>query len=259
MGDFKQFSFSPKTQEELNNYVYMLVDPRDNKVFYVGKGQGNRAFDHARNALKEADGQNDKSDIIKSILKDGKEVLIYIVRHGLADEKTAFEIESTLIDLFSENHWEAKLANIQKGHEQKLKGIETAEEIEKRYSAPELNLEKLKASGKKIIFIKINKTYDILDSYTATRISWPVNIRRANKADYIVSVYHGLIVAIFKADENGWRPYEPKPKRNFFEGYEVAQPFRNKDDEQIYSALYGKLLPKSSRKQQLPFGYLPKD
>ena len=25
-------------------YVYHLIDPRDDSVFYVGKGQGNRSF-----------------------------------------------------------------------------------------------------------------------------------------------------------------------------------------------------------------------
>ena len=36
--------FSQKTQEELKSYVYILIDPRDNKIFYVGKGYGNRVF-----------------------------------------------------------------------------------------------------------------------------------------------------------------------------------------------------------------------
>ncbi len=38
--------FSQKTQEELKYYVYTLIDPRDNKIFYVGKGKGNRVFYH---------------------------------------------------------------------------------------------------------------------------------------------------------------------------------------------------------------------
>lgn len=34
--------FSDKTIEELGYYVYSLTDPRNNKIFYIGKGCGNR-------------------------------------------------------------------------------------------------------------------------------------------------------------------------------------------------------------------------
>ena len=35
--------FSVKALDALNGfYVYALIDPRDNKVFYIGKGNGNR-------------------------------------------------------------------------------------------------------------------------------------------------------------------------------------------------------------------------
>ena len=32
-------------------YVYALVDPRDDAVFYVGKGTGQRLLSHGREAL----------------------------------------------------------------------------------------------------------------------------------------------------------------------------------------------------------------
>ena len=47
--------FSQKVQEELGYYVYCLVDPRDKRVFYVGKGVGNRVFAHANDALELED------------------------------------------------------------------------------------------------------------------------------------------------------------------------------------------------------------
>ena len=34
-------------------YVYVLIDPRDNEVFYVGKGQGERAFQHERDVISQ--------------------------------------------------------------------------------------------------------------------------------------------------------------------------------------------------------------
>src|SRR5713226_3424238 len=42
--------FSPKFIEKLGYYVYLYIDPRDSTIFYVGKGQGNRAFSHLSDA-----------------------------------------------------------------------------------------------------------------------------------------------------------------------------------------------------------------
>ena len=35
-----------------NYYVYYLINPIDNKIFYVGKGYGNRMYDHEKFVLK---------------------------------------------------------------------------------------------------------------------------------------------------------------------------------------------------------------
>ena len=35
-------SFKQSVIEGLKYYFYALVDPRDNRIFYVGKGTGNR-------------------------------------------------------------------------------------------------------------------------------------------------------------------------------------------------------------------------
>jgi len=37
---------SQSTIEKLGYYVYALIDPRNKKVFYVGKGKGNRIYAH---------------------------------------------------------------------------------------------------------------------------------------------------------------------------------------------------------------------
>ena len=42
--------FNAYIQEKLGWYVYCLRDPRDKKIFYIGKGKGNRVFAHANNA-----------------------------------------------------------------------------------------------------------------------------------------------------------------------------------------------------------------
>ena len=41
-------SFPPEVARRLKTYVYRLIDPRNGETFYVGKGQGNRVFNHIR-------------------------------------------------------------------------------------------------------------------------------------------------------------------------------------------------------------------
>jgi hypothetical protein len=54
--------FSSKIIKELKHYVYLLSDPQNNEIFYVGKGVGNRVFSHLNDSSK-----NDKTDKIKEI------------------------------------------------------------------------------------------------------------------------------------------------------------------------------------------------
>ena len=42
--------FDEKTKSELRYYVYLLVNPETKTPFYVGKGIGNRVFNHLKDA-----------------------------------------------------------------------------------------------------------------------------------------------------------------------------------------------------------------
>ena len=109
-------NFSQSVIENIAHYVYVLVDPRNNKIFYVGEGKGNRVFNHVHDAI---DGDRDslKLDTIRDIMSEGLEVIHYIVRHGLSEE-VALEIESTLIDFltYSDFNLESVLSNVVAGH-----------------------------------------------------------------------------------------------------------------------------------------------
>lgn len=76
--------FSPLAQEALGDYVYLLINPLDDKIFYVGKGKYNRVFDHAK-ATPLDWMKSDKLDIIREIIDKGKKVKYYILRYGMAN------------------------------------------------------------------------------------------------------------------------------------------------------------------------------
>jgi hypothetical protein len=50
--DLEALAFAPGVAERLGYYIYALRDPRVGEIFYVGKGKGDRAFQHARHAKK---------------------------------------------------------------------------------------------------------------------------------------------------------------------------------------------------------------
>ena len=51
----RPIEFKQTVINRLNYYVYCLVDPRDNRIFYIGKGHGNRVFQHAACAMSSTD------------------------------------------------------------------------------------------------------------------------------------------------------------------------------------------------------------
>jgi len=221
-------NFSQSTQVGLKHYVYALVNPIDDKIFYIGKGCGNRAFDHAKAAITSVN-PSEKLKLIQDIINKGKDVEVLILRHGLKSEAEAFMVESVLIDILTNPETKkrcinAKMKNVQSGHYMRVYGIHTAVDLEAQYGNKPLGTVK-----EKLIVININKTYNDpnVSIYDATRKSWVLNKKRADNAEYILSEYKGVIRAVFKMDENKWQPLQNsigKNQRYYFSGQEVLDP-----------------------------------
>ena len=112
IGPGAEADLPPEVAERIGPfYVYVLIDPRDNTVFYVGKGTGQRLLSHGREALLKADAgpRSDKVARIREIRASGVEPRTDIVRHGI-EEHEAFLIEAALIDCLDD------LSNAVAGH-----------------------------------------------------------------------------------------------------------------------------------------------
>jgi hypothetical protein len=99
-------TFDPRVlrqvSDELQAYVYMLVDPDSGVPFYVGKGHGLRHAHHLAEALDPVEEtsaeRSRKIAKIKQVLARGSEPEVWILRYGLKSaEYTA--VEAAVIDL----------------------------------------------------------------------------------------------------------------------------------------------------------------
>lgn len=187
--------FDDLTKEKLKFYVYCLIDPRTERPFYIGKGKGNRVFEHAEDSLNESL-ESDKLAAIRAIHSEGNRVKTIVIRHGLTEDE-AFKIEASLIDTI--NYFSNWLTNEVLGHGALKFGLMTTSELARLYNAQPLD-ELLHPA----VIININKTYERgngqLSIYEATKEAWVISEKRRNSIKYALSEYQGIIVEAFKIE-----------------------------------------------------------
>ncbi|WP_411817507.1 LEM-3-like GIY-YIG domain-containing protein [Hyphococcus sp. DH-69] len=84
----------------LGKYVYVLIDPQDQSIFYVGQGLKERVgshFNETRDAIRGLIKWTPKTRRIYQIWNTGLEVRVAIVRKKLRDSDEASHIEGALI------------------------------------------------------------------------------------------------------------------------------------------------------------------
>ena len=139
--------FSLGVRAKIGHYVYRLIDPRNGQTFYVGRGTGNRLFEHVHAESKideEEPRPSDKLETIKEIRRAGLEVIHVVHRHGLADEKTAGEVEAALMDAYAGLTNDAPSQNSDRG-------VANARELERHYAAKVM----VEVPGHKLMYIKV--------------------------------------------------------------------------------------------------------
>ena len=235
--------FRPEVIEELDYYVYMLLDPRNGKTFYIGKGKGNRVFDHVRGTpSKRSEADSEKIQRIGEILARGLTPMHVIHRHGMTED-VALEVEASLIDYV----WN-ELANQISGVRSNDYGPATTEELHERYGLEEWE----RGANDTLLLIKVRQeTVDERGGiYQATRWSWYLNPNNAQSRDYVLSIVYGVCKGVFRNCK--WS--EAGPRRYEFVGEEVPK------GDPVYERYVNKRVPKeyvSKRGAANPILYAP--
>lgn len=80
-------------------YVYFLIDPGSQDIFYVGKGKGCRFSDHVKQAVKGNISNAEKHKRITEVLSAGHNVQEFVFEH-YEIERDAFDCEKVFIEAF---------------------------------------------------------------------------------------------------------------------------------------------------------------
>ena len=190
-------TFPTNIHSKLLYYVYLYIDPRDQSVFYVGKGKGNRAFAHLYDTSEHA-----KSLKIAEIRRNNLEPIIELAVHGIEDVETINRIEASIIDVYGIHN----LTNIQRGYHAREFGRMTLEQVVATYAAKEANV------TDPVLAFKTNQTFHygmtVRELYDYTRHSWKLG-RRREKAQYAFTVYQDVVQEVFEIKQ--WLPQNSTP------------------------------------------------
>jgi hypothetical protein len=195
--------FLPGVAEQLGFYVYVLIDPRNGRIFYVGKGTGNRCFSHVVEARRtDADVVDDykKLDQIREIEAAGRQVRIDVLRHGLG-EREAFLVESAAIDALGLTY----LTNRAVGHDAVSRGRMSVDDVNALYAAP-VTID----PAYRVVLIRINRGFrrgmGEGDLYEVTRKFWRVGGRRRQLGskwapEWAMAVFGGIVRAVYRIED----------------------------------------------------------
>ena len=239
-------SFSDAARETLQHYVYRLVDPRNGETFYVGRGQGDRVFQHVDGFIRSAgrDELDPKFSRINQIQAEGMEVQHIIHRHGM-DLDTAREVEAALIDAYP------GLTNRMGGAGSNDRGVRHADQIIREHDAPEFKLKH------KLIMISIGKTYEERGVYEAVRAVWNMDRDRARSYDLVLARVGRFVVGAYKVEE--WIDWAPNVFPYDPEGLDGRIGFKGTPaDKEVWDHYVNKRVPANllPRGAQRAFRYL---
>lgn len=173
---------------ELGFYVYAYIDPRDDSVFYVGKGVGSRATDPLLDKT-----ESEKVALINSIRATGLEPRIDIIAHQLRDDLESSRVEAAIIETLGLG----KLTNIVRGHFSIDYPRRTLADLIIEHSADPVDV------SDPALLIRINRQFKYGMSaealYECTRGIWVIGERRY-RAKFAMAVYAGIVREVYEIE-----------------------------------------------------------
>jgi hypothetical protein len=201
-------SFAPGVSTKLSTYVYLLVDPRTGRPFFVGRGRGDRCFRHVREARvgakeSKADSKYPMLDRIRTIEAEGRPVRIDVLRYGLSRDE-ALMVEASVSDALG-------LGAKELGS-QRRPAVEVSSLLAKRV--------KFKRAHQ-VVICRVGPVGVDAD-YETARHGWRIGQRWTDPASvrspkWAVLVVGDLVTGVHRIE--GWEPTEgPGPGRHSFFG-----------------------------------------
>lgn len=195
-GNQSKRKFDPQEIKHLGTYVYILRDPRDGKIFYVGQGVENRIFKHFDDADKWQLTSGLASSKILRILDiwaNDEDVDWAIIAHKLSPER-ADAVESAVIDALSLSQNGPALNQIRGPGSSMLVPSDLA-----NIAAAAVNPTQTYKTV--FVFPVTNALAEGKNEYEATRRAWYVkeSLRLANPA-HAVGISNGVSVAAFSIE-----------------------------------------------------------
>ncbi len=192
-------SFPPGVGTKLASYVYLLVDPRTGRPFFVGRGRGDRCHRHleAARSLSEDPGTGDMTtrfaqlDRIRDMESDGRPVRIDILRYGLTPAEARL-VEASVNDALG-------LGQVTRLDDQRRPAVELGAELAKRARIKRSHPMVLLRTG----------THGAETAYDTARHGWRIGQRWVDttspKSPRWATVVAGdLVVAVYRIDS--WAP-----------------------------------------------------
>lgn len=183
--------------EKLRYYVYALRDPRDGRVFYVGKGKGARINSHVVEAGKDPSSERAKLRTITEIENSGSPVELLFLRTELS-EAEALAVEQAVIDAFrADGH---PLTNLVKGHDSGRLGLAALPAVVARYGATPCP-----AIEHPVIMVKMQRGWradmNPKQVYDNTRGHWKLGADTRRRAHYCLGIAYGVVRGAYRIDD----------------------------------------------------------
>ncbi|MEM8874345.1 MAG: hypothetical protein AAGD32_08800 [Planctomycetota bacterium] len=236
--------FPPGISEKLGYYVYLYIDPRDGRPFYVGHGKGHRAFQHLADTS-----ETEKVARIAAIRNEGLEPRIDLLKWGINRDQARL-IEATTIDAIGLR----QLTNQVSGN-----ASDGVRRIAVEDLIPALDGNEAIFDEPAVLF-KIPRVYDPdmspIELYDATRAAWRMNPDK-HEIRYAMAVFGNVIREVYRVVD--WFPAGSTMQelRRDFDTSDGRVEFVGRlADEDVRRRFRGKTIPQEYIGGQSPYRYV---